>query len=75
MINAALELPFSETNSDDFEIEITIRSRKYDCHTAYGLNKHELENDYIREIMLQMTIRLQDFIQEKLNATSKGEES
>lgn len=74
MSNAALNLPLPQADEDEFEVEIIIRSRKYDCHTAYRLNKFEIENDSSREIMLQMTIRLQDYIQEKLNATSEGKE-
>ena len=75
MSNAALELPFPCTYADDFEVEITIRSWKDDCHTAYRLSKFEIENDKMAYIIRDMTLRLEDFIKEKKNATSKGKES
>lgn len=79
MINAAHELPFAPPEADDFEVEITIRSWKYDCHTAYRLNKHEIEADHMGQIIRSMTYRLQDFIatrnEEKKNAASEGKES
>lgn len=67
MINAALELPFPVADADDFEVEITIRSWKHDCHTAYRLNKMEIEQDRLAEIIRGMSYRLQDFIKEKEN--------
>lgn len=79
MINAALELPFPAAEPDDFEVEITIRSWKYNCHTSYNLSKNEVKSDSMDEIIRSMTYRLQDFIdtrnQEKNNATSEGKES
>lgn len=78
MFNAAHNLPFPVPDADDFEVEITIRSRQYDCHTSYRLNKFEIQNDKMGEIIRSMTYRLQDFIdtrnQEKKNAISKGTE-
>lgn len=79
MINRAIELPFPVADPDDFEVEIIIRSWKYDCHTAYRLSKAEIEGDQIPHIMRGMTHRLQDFIdtriEEKKHAASEGKES
>jgi len=65
MINAALNLPFEAVDADDFEVEIIVRSRKHDCHTAYRLSTHEIENDFVLQIIRDMGYRLMDFIEEK----------
>lgn len=74
MVIAALNLPFPVPDEDDFEVEVIVRSRKHDCHTAYRLSKHEIENDYVFQIIRDMGYRLMDFIQEKENAASEGKE-
>ena len=75
----ALNLPFLVPeplpDEDDLEVEVIVRSRKHDCHTAYRLSKHEIENDYIFQIIRNMGYRLMYFIQEKENAASEGKES
>ena len=68
MINAARALPFSPPEADDFEVEMIIRSWKHDCHTAYRLNKHEIENLSIPE----MRRRKMPLIQGKKAKTKKG---
>lgn len=79
MFNSADDLPFLISTSDDFEVEITVRSLKYDCHTAYRLNKLEINDDNMSEIVRCMTYRLKDFIdtrnQQKKNTASKDKDS
>ena len=72
MINKVHELTFSPPEADDFEVEITIRSRKYDCHTAYRANKLEIENNHIEYIIRTMIHRLQDFIVDKNEGENNG---
>lgn len=72
MINAALDLPFIANDADDFEIQLIVRSRKHDCHTAYVLSQHDIENDFVLDIIRDMGYRLMDYIQEKENAISGG---
>jgi hypothetical protein len=73
--SAAKILPALDRAEEHLEVIITVRSIKYDCHVAYMLNKHEIENGYTEAVIRDMSYRLMDFIGEKLNAASEGKES
>ncbi len=60
---------------EHFEIMITVMSIKHDCHVSYLLSSSEIELGYTNEVLRDLTCQLQDFIKEKLNATSEGKES
>lgn len=68
MNNAALELPLPSLDTDDFEVEITVRSWKHDCHTAYRLHMRDIEDYKMSYIIREMTDRLEGFIKEKKDA-------
>lgn len=56
---------------EPLEVIIEIRSYKHDCHVAYMINQHEIDNGYLPEIIRDLKYRLQDFIQEKQSETRK----
>lgn len=76
MNSAAAEvLPALDRAEDELQVTITVLSFKHDCHTAYMLTQHEIDNGLVEEIIRDLKYRLQDFIQEKLNAAREGKES
>jgi len=73
--SAAKILPALDRAEEHLEVYITVRSVKHDCHTAYLLSKHEIENGHVEQIIRDINYRILDFIQEKLNAASEGKSS
>ena len=53
-------------DADEFEVTISVASKKYDCTTAYRLSRQELQQDRMSTIVQFMINRLQDHIKEKM---------
>lgn len=77
MSNLAEKLiePAVDSNADDFEVIIQVRSQKHNCNVAYMMSQYEISNAMFEEIVRSLKYRMLDFIQEKLNAISQGKES
>lgn len=75
MNSSAAILPALDRAEEELQVTITVLSFKHDCHTAYMLSQHEIDNGYVPEIIRNLKYRLQDFIQEKVNAASQRESS
>lgn len=74
-MNKVGQLLPARPEEEQFEVLIEVRSIKHDCHVAYRLNEHEIENGYAEQIIRDLKYRMLDFIQEKQNATSEGKSS
>jgi hypothetical protein len=54
-------------DADEFEVMITVTSKKYDCNTAYRLSSAEMQQDKLSIIVPFMIARVQEHIKEKNN--------
>ena len=75
MNSTAAILPALDRAEEELDVIIEIRSYKHECHVAYRVNQHEIDNGHLPAIIRDLKYRLQDFIQEKINEARKKQES
>lgn len=63
--------PALDRAEEHLDVIIEVRSFKHDCHVTYKVSQNEIDKGLLPEIIRNLKYRLQDFIQEKINATSE----